>query len=106
MQKEKPPQLPSNSKNSNKLSEKDVVNKEGAVEELLSKMELVLANQGKLQSNNNRIWFDRAAAADYLLVSEKTIDRYRSSKKLRRHVMDGSSTFRFRRDDLDKLMRS
>jgi excisionase family DNA binding protein len=81
--------------------------KKKTVEELLSKIEVVLANQEILQSSNhNRIWFSRAGAADYLDVSDKTIDRYRRSRKLPRYVLDGSSTFRFKRDDLDKLMKN
>jgi len=54
------------------------------------------------QANKN--WFSKAEAAKYLGVSERTIDRKRDEGSLRGYVLEGSSTFRFKREDLDKLM--
>jgi excisionase family DNA binding protein len=52
----------------------------------------------------NKVWFTRGEAASYLSISEKTIDRCRIKQDLPYYQVEGTSSFRFKRQDLDNLM--
>jgi hypothetical protein len=49
-------------------------------------------------------WYDTEAAASYLGVSVKQIQRWRGLRKLKEFIPEGMQHPRFRREDLDKLM--
>lgn len=55
--------------------------------------------------DSNKVWFTRSEAANYLSVSAKTIDRCRIKQDLPYYQLEGRATIRFKRKDLDKLMR-
>jgi excisionase family DNA binding protein len=48
-------------------------------------------------------WLTKRQAAQYLGVSQKTIDRLRERKDLRTYLIVGTSCLRFRVEDLDAL---
>ncbi len=49
-------------------------------------------------------WLTKRESAEYLRVSEKTIDRKRAAGELRAYLVKGTATIRFRRSDLDEIM--
>ncbi len=64
-----------------------------------------MADLTKSTKASSKVWLNRAEAAEYLGVSAKTIDRRREEGKLKAHLLDGSTAFRFKKEDLDELMR-
>lgn len=65
-----------------------------------------LAKKGEQPGDNfaSRIWFDKSQAARYLAIGESTVDRHRQQGRLRGRPIEGTSSFRFHRDDLDNLV--
>lgn len=49
-------------------------------------------------------WLTKEQAAAHLQVTTRTIDRLVKAGKLRKHVLDGTNSVRFKREDLDGLM--
>jgi excisionase family DNA binding protein len=52
-----------------------------------------------------KFWLTKEEAAQYLGVSTRTIDRTRRDGKLKYHLLDGTTTMRFKVEDLDALMK-
>ena len=52
-----------------------------------------------------KFWLTKEEAAQYLGVSTRTIDRARRDGKLKYHLLDGTTTMRFKVEDLDALMK-
>ncbi|WP_309383775.1 helix-turn-helix domain-containing protein [Cerasicoccus frondis] len=72
-----------------------------------SKMEKLLEATESIKnasSLNSKTWMTKSEAAKYLGVSERTIDRKRETGSLRASLVEGTSTFRFKKTDLDELM--
>jgi len=59
-----------------------------------------------MNSDNTSLptWFDKAGAAEYIVVSCKTIRRLEISGALAAYVVPGTRTRRYRRVDLDGLL--
>lgn len=71
-----------------------------------NKFDAILAAQKAFETfDPAKVWFTRAEAAKYLSVSAKTIDRCRIKQDLPYYQLEGRATIRFKRKDLDKLMR-
>ena len=67
----------------------------------ISKDVVAIKNVAEL---NFRSWFSREQAAQYLGISTQTIDRKRRAGDLREYLLKGTTTIRFKREDLDQLM--
>lgn len=52
----------------------------------------------------NKVWFTRSEAAAYLSCSAKTIDRCRIKQDLPFYQVEGTSSIRFKRQYLDRLL--
>lgn len=71
---------------------------------ITEKLDQLLARTPKEPYDKHKVWFTRVEAAEYLSVSAKTIDRCRQKNDLPYHQIQGTSSFRFKRQDLDRLM--
>jgi excisionase family DNA binding protein len=49
-------------------------------------------------------WMTRAEAADYLRVTERTVDRYADAGRLTKHRVEGVQSVRFARSEVMSLV--
>lgn len=74
--------------------------------ELISTMQSIPRQVCEITSEmavDNKTWLTKKQAAAHLGVSERTIDRMREDRRLRQHVIQGTGSIRFKRDDLDSV---
>ncbi|MBC2594607.1 helix-turn-helix domain-containing protein [Ruficoccus amylovorans] len=74
------------------------------MQDTLSRMEASTEAMKSASMLNHKVWMTKQEAADYLGISPRTIDRKREAGKLKGYLVEGTTTFRFKKDDLDDLM--